>query len=534
MSRKFTCPCGQRLSVPTKLLGQKIRCPKCSKSLLLPEPRPVSKELATSEPAPTPKRVLKPTLILIALVVLVGVSVVGFSQGWWLKKKDVVAKASTQPKPKPKPIVKPTPPKPPEKKTEITSDPSSILKQLNGFRTSMKLPTMELDAEQSDRLTNLAKENVKTAAITISGKQPVETMLASCFYRLRFLDAHITKVGIGHAATPEKEITLLYPIAQVKTYKGGVVIYPADGQKSVPVAFPGNEIPDPLPKAKFGQPAGYPITLIFPANVEVKGVQATLKEKDQVIPAWISTPESPANPKYPQHQSNTIAIMAKSVLKHATSYTVEVSAMVNKVKWSQSWTFTTISRADATRGYAKAMLAKINAYRKQVGLEEVILDDKLSEACANHALYLAENEEEARDPKFNIHSEDPKRKGYTEDGAKYARLMHIGQAPFDPLSLIESWASAFHFRFAVLRANVSKKSVSDALKDHDFGLALSFLIIQVECLRKSLLCFQPRDKSKCHSPMMAVNHLIPFLKVKIAMQVFPSLCSFQGPRKSPQ
>lgn len=467
MPKIFTCPCGQRLSVPTKLLGQAIRCPKCSKSLRLPGPRPEPKESIAPEPSPPSKRVVNPWVVLVTLVVVVGVSAVGFSQGWWFKKTENIAQATTQPQRKPQPKVKPSPPKLPERKPEITSNPTKILKQINEFRTSIQLPSINLDDEQSKQLTTIAKqllanEKVKTDAIVLSGNEPLETLLASCFYRLRFLDTHVTKVGIGHAKTQDKQITLLHPLAQVKAYKGGVVIYPADGQKSVPVAFPGNEIPDPLPEAKFGSPAGYPITLTFPVNSKVRDVQATLKEKDQIIPAWISSPESPANPKYPQHQSNTIALIAKSVLKHGTSYTVEVSAMVDNVKWSQSWTFTTISRDDETRGFTKAMLGKINAYRKLAGLEEVILDDKLSEACDHHALYLAENEEDARDPKFNIHSEDSQRQGYTEEGANYAPRMHIGQAPFDPLSLIESWVSAFHFRFAVLEPTYRKIGIGCA------------------------------------------------------------------------
>src|ERR1700722_16890765 len=44
----------------------------------------------------------------------------------------------------------------------------------------------------------------------------------------------------------------------------GVVIYPVDGQKGVPVAFPGHELPDPIPDAH-GAIAGYPVTASFPS-----------------------------------------------------------------------------------------------------------------------------------------------------------------------------------------------------------------------------------------------------------------------------
>ncbi len=55
----------------------------------------------------------------------------------------------------------------------------------------------------------------------------------------------------------------------------GAIAYPAPGQTSVPLWFPGNEIPDPLPEAK-NKLAGFPITLQFPLRTRVQSVRASL------------------------------------------------------------------------------------------------------------------------------------------------------------------------------------------------------------------------------------------------------------------
>jgi hypothetical protein len=38
MSHKFYCPCGQKLAVGDDLVGKHVRCPKCQRVLLPPQP----------------------------------------------------------------------------------------------------------------------------------------------------------------------------------------------------------------------------------------------------------------------------------------------------------------------------------------------------------------------------------------------------------------------------------------------------------------------------------------------------------------
>ncbi|MFN3485578.1 MAG: hypothetical protein ACK44W_08860 [Planctomycetota bacterium] len=38
MPAKIYCPCGQKLSVSDELLGKHVRCPKCRRVLVAPQP----------------------------------------------------------------------------------------------------------------------------------------------------------------------------------------------------------------------------------------------------------------------------------------------------------------------------------------------------------------------------------------------------------------------------------------------------------------------------------------------------------------
>src|SRR5437660_12230397 len=48
---------------------------------------------------------------------------------------------------------------------------------------------------------------------------------------------------------------------------GRIIVYPAANQVNVPLAFNGNEIPDPAPNAAY--PIGYPVTATFDRNAKV-------------------------------------------------------------------------------------------------------------------------------------------------------------------------------------------------------------------------------------------------------------------------
>ena len=116
---------------------------------------------------------------------------------------------------------------------------------------------------------------------------------------------------------------------------------PVADEKEVPLAFPGNEVPDPLPGAA-NKRAGYPVTVTFPRSHLVTKASGTLTTAAaNILEVWFSSPDRPANPKYAGHQNNTLCLIAKEVLQPNTAYTVRFAAEVDGRPWAQTWTFTT-------------------------------------------------------------------------------------------------------------------------------------------------------------------------------------------------
>jgi uncharacterized protein YkwD len=219
----------------------------------------------------------------------------------------------------------------------------------------------------------------------------------------------------------------------------GAVVYPAPGQRRVPLWFPGNETPDPLPQTK-DKLAGYPITLIFPpqARIEKEVVHLSNKEEGDIA-VWLSTPKEPANPQFAALQQNTICLIAKKPLRPSTRYLVEASALVNGAAWSAKWDFRTVSAGEIYHEKAGAFVRMLNGLRRRAGLSPVALDAARSKGCAAHALYLAQNA--LVTPAFNWNQEKTDLPGYTAEGASVAPTAAIqgGGGPVEAVAgLIDS------------------------------------------------------------------------------------------------
>lgn len=198
----------------------------------------------------------------------------------------------------------------------------------------------------------------------------------------------------------------------------GVVIYPVDGQKGVPVAFPGHEFPDPVPEAHGGV-AGFPITASFPRGVAVRKAQVTLLDADgREVEAWTSSPEAPADPRRPDAQQNTVCIIAKKPLAPGRAYAVHLSAEAGGKDWSRAWTFTTAGADEGRRQAVEAFLKRLNAHRKAAGLGPVSADPDLCAPCTAHARYLERN---FGQKDLNWNDEDAALPGASDEGRRIAR-----------------------------------------------------------------------------------------------------------------
>ena len=179
----------------------------------------------------------------------------------------------------------------------------------------------------------------------------VDSWMGTLYHRLPLLRPDLKKVGIGYAATNRQfHVIVLGNFGGLGAGFGRVpdrdpmkpVVFPVDNQKNVPCLFCfGNpEIPNPIPDNGDSHETGYPITVTFPEEMSIEDVEATLKSPGGVrVPAWVSSPAQPANPTFPQY--GTIAIIAQQPLRARTTYSVAVSARINKTAWSRSWRFST-------------------------------------------------------------------------------------------------------------------------------------------------------------------------------------------------
>jgi uncharacterized protein YkwD len=212
------------------------------------------------------------------------------------------------------------------------------------------------------------------------------------------------------------------------------VLFPTRDQKDVPLALPAGEEPNPIPEAKDGR-AGFPVTVTFPSGKLPKALTLKLYAAGKEVPAWVSTPDRPANPKYKGHQGSTACLIAKEPLRPLTKYTVvgrgywpgeehgRGERSEEQTRWERTWSFTTGDGGAGSAG--SAVVARINAHRRAAGLGEVVLDPGLSKGCAAHAAYLVRNAGLAAVRGPGVHREDPNLPGYSSEGAEAGRKADI-------------------------------------------------------------------------------------------------------------
>jgi hypothetical protein len=173
----------------------------------------------------------------------------------------------------------------------------------------------------------------------LAGPDAVEGWMGSLLHRIPLLQSRLRKIGYGAATGGAAKVTVVLDSTNGMGVgkDAPVVLYPADGQKDVPLVF-SPEIPDPIPESP-DKKAGYPVTAIFSEGALVKDVKASLKDAaGNDVSVWLSTPEKPAAADY---QRNTIGLISKEPLRPMSAYTASIAARVTGKAWSRTWTFST-------------------------------------------------------------------------------------------------------------------------------------------------------------------------------------------------
>lgn len=183
----------------------------------------------------------------------------------------------------------------------------------------------------------------------------VNGWMGSFFHRIPLLHPEAKSVGVGYALSADmyvkgtgKIALLSVPKPNRKPAKKSVVLYPAPGSKGVPRIY-GVESPNAVTKPEKLDDrglalAGFPLTATFSGYDKITKASATLYVKKgdgwKKIPAYVSTPESPAQPFFGDNMQS-ICAMAKDALRPETDYRVEFRATLDDTEWRGEIAFRT-------------------------------------------------------------------------------------------------------------------------------------------------------------------------------------------------
>ena len=166
----------------------------------------------------------------------------------------------------------------------------------------------------------------------------VTDWIDSVYHRFPLLRADLVELGYGDAYLGPMTVQVMDMSYREKA-TGRIILYPAANQVSVPVAFNGNEIPDPAPNASY--PIGYPVTATFDRNATVTIGAFHLRDPSGTDLPGISLPPS-------AETENSFAYMANVPLKAGTTYTADLTYTLNGKAGHTVWKFTTVLGASPT------------------------------------------------------------------------------------------------------------------------------------------------------------------------------------------
>ena len=167
----------------------------------------------------------------------------------------------------------------------------------------------------------------------------VTDWIDSVYHRFPLLRADLVELGYGDAYLGPMSVQVMDMSYREKA-TGRIIVYPAANQVGVPIAFNGNEIPDPAPNASY--PIGYPVTATFDRNASVTVGGFHLRD-----PSGTDLPGVTLLPNQPDME-NSFAYMANVPLKPGTTYTADLTYTLNGKAGHIVWKFTTVPGASPT------------------------------------------------------------------------------------------------------------------------------------------------------------------------------------------
>jgi uncharacterized protein YkwD len=331
-------------------------------------------------------------------------------------------------------------------------------------------PTLNWNEEKPD-LPGYTAEGAalaRTASIQGGGgpMEAVAGLIDSLISRPQLLDPRLHRVGLGY--TPFGfggwiwVIDLHHSVGRIgnPSYRapGGETdreyFYPAPDQDNVPLIYPPNELPTPIPASNRDKLAGYAIMVLFGPRVQVTaGTAILVDDKGTEVEGWFSTPEKPAIAGFSQH---SLCFLPKMPLQPDTRYTATFQAEINGKPWRRRWSFTTLKEPDRySDDLDKQITARVNAVRKAAGLSPVRLDAELSRGCQSHAHYLTLNHRRPEILGMGMHRQDSDLPGASPEGARAAKASVIAIV-LDPQTCVENWMATLYHRIPILTPNLER------------------------------------------------------------------------------
>ncbi len=166
----------------------------------------------------------------------------------------------------------------------------------------------------------------------------VSDWIDSVYHRIPLLRTDLRELGYGDAYLGPLTVQVM-DMSYREATTGRIILYPAADQTGVPVAFYGNEIPDPAPNAAY--PIGYPITATFDRNASVKITSYHLRD-----PSGNDLPGVSLSPG--AETENSFAFLANTPLQPSATYSVELNGTINGVAFHPLWRFTTVTAPGAS------------------------------------------------------------------------------------------------------------------------------------------------------------------------------------------
>lgn len=315
----------------------------------------------------------------------------------------------------------------------------------------------------SDEKTGLPGYTAEGAAVARTasiqgGGGPIEAvtgLIDSLISRPQLLDPRLNEVGLGYAPFIQGGWIWVIDLHRAEGKEAGKeYFYPAPDQDNVPLVYPPNEVPSPIPAGTGVKRAGYAITVLFGPGSRITEAVAKLKDdKGNKVDGWLSTPEKPVLEGLSPH---LLCFLPKAPLRPSTRYSATFQAEVNGKPWQRTWRFTTVQETDR---YADDLddkiVAQVNAVRQAAGLHPVRLDTELSRGCQSHAHYLVLNHRRPATLGMDIHGQNANLPAASPEGARAAKESVIAVV-LDPQTCVENWMATLYHRIPILAPNLER------------------------------------------------------------------------------